>query len=153
MTRTKKACFFGNCHVGVFFPGKPRQNLNLGNMLKVCIIATYFVLIFKDSPATSLQGGHGRDKGSWMGHSKLQGTKKRAFGKYSFFAVIGRGICGTYHSLEGFCYNFINTDFFYILNSGHGRDVILTQANFLNLKLSKIIFSLILTQDITSDHC
>ena len=40
--------------------------------------------------------------GSWMGHSKLQGTKKRAFGKYRLFAVIDRGIGGTYHSLEGF---------------------------------------------------
>ena len=65
--------FFGNCYVGVFFPGKPRENLNLGNMLKVCIIATYFVLIFKDSPATSLQGGHGRDKRVMDGTQQVTG--------------------------------------------------------------------------------
>ena len=59
-----------------------------------------------------------------MGHSKLQGTKKRAFGKYRHFAVIDRGIGGTYHSLEGFCYNFINTDFFLYteLRSWTGRN-------------------------------
>ena len=69
--------------------------------------------------------GHGWDMASDMSF------KKNAFGKYSICAVIDRGIGGTNHCLKGFCYNSANTDFFLLLNSGHGRDAILTQANFL----------------------